>query len=74
MGTVSSSMVIFYVILCAWSPAVKVLVGGTMLDMRKSFRSPYLLSLCIMSSATYILMEHGLLVAFLVAVTKYLIK
>lgn len=53
---------------------MKVLVGGTMLDMRDPFRSPDLLSLCLMSSATYILMEHGLLVAFLVAVIKYLIK
>lgn len=63
--TVSSSMVLFCVILCAWSSAMEVLVAGD-LGMRDSFKSPYLLSLYIMSSATYILIEHGLLVPFLV--------
>lgn len=47
---------------------------GAVLKMRDSFRSPYLLSLYRMSSAIYTLMEHGLLVVFLVAVTKYLIR
>lgn len=65
---------LFWVILCAWSPAIEGLVVGDLLGMRDSFKSPYLLSLYILSSATYILVEHGLLVAFLVAVTKYLIK
>lgn len=53
---------------------MEVLVAGDLLGLRDSFKSPYLLSLYIMPSATYILIEHGLLVAFLVVVTKYLIK
>lgn len=61
-------------VLCVWSPVTKMLVEGwRLLGMRGSFRSPYRLSLCIMSSATCIVMGHGLLVAF-VAVTKCLIK